>query len=129
MQAAHSGRPQVRVLPCGSILAWLTGVTVRTADARPEAPAGKARLLYVEDDQDSRDVTAAFLAQNGFVVTTAATAEQAAAALTRGVFDLVLAGRLRTVAGGEYPLSQARRAHEDLRARRTAGKLVLDPSG
>jgi NADPH2:quinone reductase len=44
------------------------------------------------------------------------------------LFDLVAAGRLRAVAGGEYPLSEARRAHEDLRARRTVGKLVLDPS-
>lgn len=44
------------------------------------------------------------------------------------LFDLVTKGLLRAVAGGEYPLSQARRAHEDLRARRTTGKLVLDPS-
>jgi NADPH2:quinone reductase len=44
------------------------------------------------------------------------------------LFDLVATGSLRAVAGGEYPLSQARRAHEDLRARRTSGKLVLDPS-
>jgi NADPH:quinone reductase len=44
------------------------------------------------------------------------------------LFDLVTQGSLRAVPGGEYPLSQARRAHEDLRARRTTGKLVLDPS-
>jgi NADPH2:quinone reductase len=44
------------------------------------------------------------------------------------LFDLVAKGRLRAVAGGEYPLSEARRAHEDLRARRTVGKLVLDPA-
>jgi len=44
------------------------------------------------------------------------------------LLDLVAKGSLRAVAGGEYPLSQARRAHEDLRARRTTGKLVLDPS-
>lgn len=44
------------------------------------------------------------------------------------LFDLVALGRLRAVAGGDYPLSQARQAHEDLRARRTSGKLVLDPS-
>jgi NADPH2:quinone reductase len=43
------------------------------------------------------------------------------------LYALVAAGRLRAVAGGAYPLSEARRAHEDLRARRTAGKLVLDP--
>jgi len=45
------------------------------------------------------------------------------------LFALVQAGRLRAVAGGEYPLSQARRAHEDLRERRTVGKVVLDPAG
>jgi NADPH2:quinone reductase len=44
------------------------------------------------------------------------------------LLDLVTKESLRAVAGGEYPLSQARQAHEDLRARRTTGKLVLDPS-
>lgn len=44
------------------------------------------------------------------------------------LFDLVASGQVRAVPGGEYPLSDARRAHEDLRARRTVGKLVLDPS-
>lgn len=44
------------------------------------------------------------------------------------LFAAVANGSLRVVAGGEYPLSEARRAHEDLRARRTTGKLVLDPS-
>jgi len=45
------------------------------------------------------------------------------------LFALVAQGRLRAIAGGDYPLSQARQAHEDLRARRTSGKLVLDPRG
>jgi NADPH2:quinone reductase len=45
------------------------------------------------------------------------------------LFALVAQGRLRAVAGGEYPLSRARQAHEDLRARNTVGKLVLDPRG
>jgi NADPH2:quinone reductase len=44
------------------------------------------------------------------------------------LFALVAAGDLRAVAGGDYPLSEARRAHEDLRARRTVGKLMLDPT-
>ncbi|WP_018658043.1 quinone oxidoreductase family protein [Actinomadura flavalba] len=44
------------------------------------------------------------------------------------LFGLVRDGRLRVVAGGEYALSDVRRAHEDLRARRTTGKLVADPS-
>jgi NADPH:quinone reductase len=37
------------------------------------------------------------------------------------------AGDLRVVEGDTYPLSEARRAHEDLVARRTTGKLLLDP--
>jgi NADPH2:quinone reductase len=44
------------------------------------------------------------------------------------LFGMVSAGTLRAIPGGEYPLADARRAHEDLRARRTFGKLMLDPS-
>jgi NADPH:quinone reductase len=43
------------------------------------------------------------------------------------LMDLVAAGELRAIVGGTYPLAEARRAHEDIRARRTTGKLVLDP--
>jgi NADPH:quinone reductase len=39
----------------------------------------------------------------------------------------VMDGSLRVVEGTTYPLSEARRAHEDLQARRTSGKLLLDP--
>jgi NADPH2:quinone reductase len=35
---------------------------------------------------------------------------------------------LAVTIGEVYPLSEARRAHEDLIARRTTGKLLLDPS-
>ena len=43
------------------------------------------------------------------------------------LFERVAAGSLKVVEGDVYPLSEARRAHEDLQARRTTGKLVLDP--
>jgi NADPH:quinone reductase len=43
------------------------------------------------------------------------------------LFDMVAAGTLAPVVGGSYPLSEARRAHEDLLARTTTGKLVLRP--
>lgn len=46
----------------------------------------------------------------------------------RELLGMVQAGTLQPIAGGAYPLSEARRAHEDLRQRRTTGKLVLDPS-
>jgi NADPH2:quinone reductase len=44
-----------------------------------------------------------------------------------GMFEMVRAGTLEVVVGGEYPLAEARRAHEDLRARATVGKLLLVP--
>lgn len=39
----------------------------------------------------------------------------------------VLDGSLRPVLGGSYPLSEIARAHEDLLARRSTGKLTIDP--
>jgi NADPH2:quinone reductase len=40
---------------------------------------------------------------------------------------LVADGRLTVVIGGEYALSDVRQAHADLLARRTIGKVLLDP--
>ena len=44
------------------------------------------------------------------------------------LFDRAARGELRVVVSGTYPMSEVRRAHEDLQARRTTGKLLLDPS-
>ena len=44
------------------------------------------------------------------------------------LFERVARGELRAVEGETYPLSEASRAHADLQARRTSGKLLLDPS-
>jgi NADPH2:quinone reductase len=46
----------------------------------------------------------------------------------RALLPMVAEGTLRPVVGGRYPLSAVREAHQDLLARRTTGKLVLDPS-
>jgi NADPH2:quinone reductase len=43
------------------------------------------------------------------------------------MLEMVAAGDLSPVVGETYPLAEARRAHEDLLARRSTGKLVLDP--
>jgi NADPH:quinone reductase len=51
--------------------------------------------------------------------------------LREGIAELleaVAARKLEVVIGDVYPLSEARRAHEDIAARRTHGKLLLDPS-
>jgi NADPH2:quinone reductase len=43
------------------------------------------------------------------------------------LFELIEGGRLDVRIGARYPLEEARRAHEDLEARRTTGKLLLLP--
>jgi NADPH:quinone reductase len=43
------------------------------------------------------------------------------------LFERAARGELRPIVGGTYPLSEAARAHEDMQARRTTGKLLLDP--
>ena len=43
------------------------------------------------------------------------------------VFRWIVEGKLNVRIGGRYALEDARRAHEDLEARRTTGKLVLLP--
>ena len=55
--------------------------------------------------------------------------DPAAIAAALGVlFGAVERGELEVVIGGVYPLSDARRAHDDIAARRTEGKLLLDPA-
>jgi NADPH2:quinone reductase len=44
------------------------------------------------------------------------------------LFELAASGRLRAVVGQTYGLSEARQAQEDLAARRTSGKVLLDPA-
>jgi NADPH2:quinone reductase len=44
------------------------------------------------------------------------------------LFERAGRGELRVVVGETYPMSDVRRAHEDLQSRKTSGKLLLDPS-
>ena len=43
------------------------------------------------------------------------------------LLKMVADANLKPIVGGSYPLAEARQAHEDLRARKTTGKLVLIP--
>lgn len=44
------------------------------------------------------------------------------------VLGAAAGGQLRTVLGGTYPLEQAAEVHREMAARRTIGKILLDPS-
>ena len=48
-------------------------------------------------------------------------------AATAQLFDWIAAGDLKVRIGGEYPLADAARAHADMEARGTTGKLLLTP--
>ncbi len=50
------------------------------------------------------------------------------AAMIGDLLGAVASGELEVVVGDVYPMSEVRRAHEDLAGRRTSGKLLLDPS-
>jgi NADPH2:quinone reductase len=43
------------------------------------------------------------------------------------LFERAARGELKPFVGTTYPLSDVRRAHEDMQGRRTSGKLLLDP--
>jgi NADPH:quinone reductase len=43
------------------------------------------------------------------------------------LFERAARGELKPRVGATYPLSEVRRAHEDMQGRRTSGKLLLDP--
>jgi NADPH2:quinone reductase len=44
------------------------------------------------------------------------------------LYERAARGELVAQVGATYPISEVRHAHEDIAARRTTGKLLLDPS-
>ena len=100
------------------VAAPLAGVTVLTPRPR-EAPLTGLRIVVADDQDDSRDLIGFLLTQQGAVVTAAASAAEAYAAIEREVPDVLLSdiempgetgyalmGRLRALPaerGGEVP--------------------------
>jgi NADPH2:quinone reductase len=110
------------------------GVGAATFDASLEAlrPRGTIVLYGAASGQPapfapgSLAVRSLFLtrpALHHYTATRAELLERAGA-----VLELVAAGKLEVRIGARYPLEEARRAHEDLEARRTTGKLLLTPA-
>jgi NADPH2:quinone reductase len=109
------------------------GVGAATFDASLEAlrPRGTMVLFGAASGQPAPfapgDLAAGSLyltrpALHHYTATRAELLERAGA-----VLELVAAGKLDVRIGARYPLEEARRAHEDLEARRTTGKLLLLP--
>ncbi|HET9184499.1 MAG TPA: zinc-binding dehydrogenase, partial [Solirubrobacterales bacterium] len=96
------------------------------------APLGRMVVFGIASREQRQVSTAALLRGSKSVVGFWLAHLMARADLLGPMIEQLLgaaaAGELKATIGEVYPLSEARRAHEDLIARRTTGKLLLDPS-
>jgi len=96
------------------------------------APLGRMVVFGIASREQREVSTAALLrgskAVIGFWLLHLLARRDLAVPMIGELLGAVAAGELEATVGGVYPLSEAARAHEDLIARRTSGKLLLDPS-
>ncbi|HEX3174697.1 MAG TPA: zinc-binding dehydrogenase [Solirubrobacterales bacterium] len=96
------------------------------------APLGRMVVFGIAS-REQRDVSTGALLQGsksvvGFWLVHLLMQRKIVAPMIGELLAAVAGGELEVTVGDVYPLSAAARAHEDLIARRTAGKLLLDPS-
>lgn len=96
------------------------------------APMGRMVVFGIAS-REQRDVSTAALLRGskaviGFWLVHLLMQRERVAPMIGELLQSAAAGELDVRVGEVYPLSEAGRAHEDLIARRTTGKLLLDPS-
>lgn len=89
-------------------------VEARLADGAPKPDRSKARLLLVDDDEGVLEVFEMVLAQAGFTVTTAITANQALDHLGARQYDVLLADKNLPDLSGIEVVKAARNLHPDI---------------
>jgi NADPH2:quinone reductase len=96
------------------------------------APLGRMVVFGIASREQREVSTAALLrgskAVIGFWLVHLLSRQDLVVPMIGELMGSVAAGDLEVTVGEVYPLSEAARAHEDLIARRTIGKLLLDPS-
>jgi NADPH2:quinone reductase len=96
------------------------------------APLGRMVVFGIASREQRQISTASLLrgskAVIGFWLAHLLTRLDLLGPMIQDLFAAIGAGELTVTIGEVYPLSEAARAHEDLIARRTTGKLLLDPS-
>jgi NADPH:quinone reductase len=96
------------------------------------APLGRMVVFGIASREQREISTAALLRGSktvvGFWLAHLLARRDLLAPMIGDLLGALAAGELKVTVGDVYPLSEARRAHEDLIARRTSGKLLLDPS-
>lgn len=96
------------------------------------APLGRMVVFGIASREQRQVSTAALLRGSktvvGFWLAHLLARPELLGPMIRELLSALAAGEIEVTIGGVYPLSEAARAHEDLIARRTSGKLLLDPS-
>ena len=111
----------------------MTGGESFEACLRTLAPFGRLVTFGIASREENKVATGHLMRNSrsviGFWMVHLIPHREEVAGILADLFKAVQAGELEVIIGGIYPLSEARRAHEDIAARRTSGKLLLDPSG
>lgn len=110
----------------------MSGGAAFDAEMSVLAPLGRMVVFGIAS-REQRDVSTAALLRGsksvvGFWLLHLLARRDLALPMIGELLGAVAAGELEVTVGGVYPLSEASRAHEDLIARRSSGKLLLDPS-
>jgi NADPH:quinone reductase-like Zn-dependent oxidoreductase len=126
LREANGGKPVDIVLE-------MTGGNVFTGSLSALAPFGRLVTYGMAARQETPSVPPGALMQRsraviGFWLAHCMARPQMLDAAMNDLLAMVAEGALTPVSGGRYPLSDVRGAHQDLLARRTTGKLVLDPT-
>jgi len=110
----------------------MSGGSAFDAELSALAPLGRMVVFGIASREQREVSTAALLrgskAVIGFWLVHLLMRRELVAPMIGELFETVAAGELEVTVGEVYPLSEAARAHEDLIARRSSGKLLLDPS-
>jgi NADPH2:quinone reductase len=127
LREANGGKPVDIVLE-------MTGGNVFAGSLSALAPFGRLVTYGMAARQETRPVPPGALMQRsraviGFWLAHCMSRPHMLDAAMHDLLPMVAEGALQPVVGGRYPMSKVREAHQDLLARRTTGKLVLDPRG
>jgi NADPH2:quinone reductase len=125
LREANGGKPVDIVLE-------MTGGNVFAGSLSALAPFGRLVTYGMAARQETAAVPPGALMQRsraviGFWLAHCMSRPHMMDAALHDLLPMVADGTLRPVVGGRYPMSAVREAHQDLLARRTTGKLVLDP--
>jgi NADPH2:quinone reductase len=122
---ANDGRPVDAVLE-------MSGGEAFEACLRTLAPFGRLVTFGIASREQNQVATGHLMRNSraviGFWAVHLISRRDEVAAIVADLFAAIEAGELEVIVGGVYPLSEAGRAHEDIAARGTSGKLLLDPA-